>query len=55
MTFGVCGACAAGAGDLPAYPVRVACDIMVSRGTLDGPKLMEGERSEYILLCLVVL
>ncbi|WIA14666.1 hypothetical protein OEZ85_003168 [Tetradesmus obliquus] len=31
-----------GAGDLPAYPVRVACEIMVSRGTLDGPRLMEG-------------
>lgn len=31
-----------GAGDLPAYPVRVACDIMASTDMLDGPKLMAG-------------
>jgi hypothetical protein len=35
--------CTAGAGDLPAFPVRFACDIMVGSGTLDGEKLMAGK------------
>jgi hypothetical protein len=39
----------AGAGDLPAFPVRVACDIMVGSGTLDGEKLMAGKHDECCL------
>eukprot|EP00878_Enallax_costatus_P010690 GHUV01011166.1.p1 GENE.GHUV01011166.1~~GHUV01011166.1.p1 ORF type:complete len:391 (+),score=98.94 GHUV01011166.1:394-1566(+) len=31
-----------GAGDLPAYPVRVACDIIMEQDVWDGVKLMTG-------------
>jgi lysosomal Pro-X carboxypeptidase len=43
-----------GAGDLPAYPVRVACSIMTEYGVAkDGPRLMEGQRA-LVMLSLAV-